>query len=298
MGEGENTIIAIIIVLIVVVLSIVFLSAAYPQVFSFIRGKTLSQDIQDKMGDNFDILTNNIQECSYLEDKECICPAMPNFPGSFVKQVNLNINTEGKTLKIALTQGKKTIRNSTVPNFNLQILKLEENMAQEIQPTTSITLEFTKKFPFEKNKKQYIASEYIYKMSNELAFFLATTRMDTAEYLREKINKLPVCTSKRQDAIKEFENIKALILEGQDVNYKVILPQNYSIVCNKNKMILQHTDEEVKETTQKQDQTGKTILEAKTVQFEKQNLLCTQERATITFEKEIEIKASKCMFVR
>lgn len=292
MSEEKSFVIVFILVLIVIVIVIFAASGWFSQIYAGIRGTTLDPETKEKMEDNFDSLVKNIEECSRIKDYHCFCSVMPAFPGSFVKNINLKLYTEGKTLKMELMYKNKKIREAKIDNFNIQTISLTTNLITQKNFVYQFILEFTKKFPFEKNTKQFIASEKIYKQSNEDAFFLTTKKQEDAETINQELEKFPQCLDNRAEAVKVFMELTDLLKAKSTQDYIALLPEGYTIECNKNEMLLMHNNEKVKKITIKVIQNKKieTALEVDFVKFEKANLLCSQDQMTIKPNQKVKIK--------
>lgn len=293
MAEEKSFVIVFILVLIVIVVVLLAATGWFSQIYAGIRGTSLDPETKEKMEDNFDSFVKKIEDCSTIKDYQCFCDVMPNFPGSFVKELNLKFYTKGKMLKIELTQKDKKIRESEINNFNLQVMSLTTNLFMEERTFYQVILEFTKKFPFVKNIKEFVVSEKIYKKSNEDAFFLTTKKQENVETINEEIKVFPQCINNRIEAIKEFNNLAAVLLANEtQENYKISLPENYTIECKKNEMFLMYNNEKVKEIELRivENKKIEKVLETKFVKFAKSNILCEKEQMTIKPNQEIEIK--------
>ncbi|MCS7134289.1 MAG: hypothetical protein NZ889_00295 [Candidatus Pacearchaeota archaeon] len=286
--EKLSHVIAFIIVLIVIVIVLIFAPKAFRELYSWIKGPSLSEELKEKMEDNFKKLLKSLEECSSIKDSECFCVIFPNFSDSFPKEVYLTFTVEGKTINTSLWYKKNKIREEKIKNFSLQTLSLKPTLELEQSAFLEANIEFTKKFPFEKKTKRFITSDKIYKRTHEVGFLLMTKKIQDAEKIQKMIEEFPLCKERRTEAIKEFEYIVSLLKANKEAIKKVELPIGYIIKCKKNEILLLYEGEVIKKT--KIEMKKELFLKKEEVKFEKENLLCSHEAKNITSGQEIKIK--------
>ena len=282
-GGGLGTLITFIVIIIAVVILLAIAYKAYPEAFSFIgKPNLLDQPTQQKMEDNFDVLTGNLKNCKIINDYECLCDIMPSFPGSFVKQLELNFFTQGTRLYTELMNKNTKVRNFDIGDVNIQIKNLQKTDPLTFEDTTNnkITLQFIKQFPFEKDTKQFVASEKAYKGSNINVFLLTVKKPEDAIQIQQSISNFPMCQEDRIEAITQFEKIKSFIVNNIETQKNILaMPENYSINYDSGKIELKYKGNEVRRIIIEQNQ-NKRIIRDEVVKFEKTNMICQSSIST------------------
>ncbi|UCD21146.1 MAG: hypothetical protein JSW08_01205 [archaeon] len=276
MGEGaESIIITVIVVLIVVGVTIFFVSKTYPGALRFLpfMKEKMDEETETKMEDNFETLIERTKACRDIDDYDCLCEFLPNYPGSFVKSLELSLYNAGRTLNIDLLRGKTDFRKGGVSDCTIQPMLLQINLLSSTENRNKLTLEFNKKFPFEKNTKNFVTSEYLFKDTLEVSFLLLTKNIDDVDMIKQEIPTLPICQDKRMRVINEFEDIKALIMDQVETTKTLVLAEEYQIKYSSNSMVLQKNGVDVKKITYRSLQ-SKTQMNTEPVKFEKVGLVC------------------------
>jgi len=295
MGEDEggmSWIIVAIVALVVIAISLTIIVKMYPQALGFLPAswRSMNTETQQQNEDNFDKMTADLEACRNVNDYDCVCNIMPNFPGSFNKELELTFFTEGRKLVISLNRFNKKMKDSILNDMNIQISKIDENLAIEFQNTNVVTLQFNKNYPFEKNKKQFIISEGIFKKDIDNGFFLSIQNVNDAQNIIEKTQKIPLCQDKRMDAIKEFENIKVLIESASDQEFIVSLPSGYSIRYDSSTMKLEKDDKTVVKINYERSD-NKDIIKTSGVIYTKQGISCDGQENILRTGQKILVKS-------
>jgi hypothetical protein len=247
-SSGEGLFVMLIVVIAVVII-VIFAGHAYPQIYGFLgQGNGIDKQTMTQMEDNFGNIITNIKNCQAINDYECVCDVMPNFPGTFVKPLTLDIQSSGTNMVIKLMSGKSKINENSV-NANLQPMSIQ-NKNYEIETTlqtaTQMTMEFKKQFP-EIVTKGFVVSGKIYRKDKITSVFLVTSNKDDAESLQKQIDNFPLCQENRKAAVETFDDLILDIKSGFDQPKTRVLPVDYSITYDKNSIALKYKGYPVQE---------------------------------------------------
>ena len=153
----------------------------------------LPEAIELELQNKFDAMSNNIENCAYVSDDNCLCEIFPSWPGTFATNSKLKISFSENKTQITLTHPSKTkpLKNSSFNNLLFS--------AKEIETMQNIPFMSAKEISWEKEpplfvqeniKKQNIVSRYIYKEKN--TFYLLISNKKESE-IQSKLNEMKLC---------------------------------------------------------------------------------------------------------
>jgi len=295
-SSGEGLFVMLIVVVAVVII-VVFAGHAYPQIYSFLgQGNGIDKQTMTQMEDNFGTIIKNIKDCQAIQDQECVCDVMPNFPGTFVKPLTLDIQSSGTNMVINLMSGKSKINGGDV-NVNLQPMSIR-NKNYEIETTPQTATQMTMKFDTRNSPypnivtKGVVVSGKIYRKDKITSVFLTTPNKDDAESLQKQIDNFPACQENRKTAVDTFD---ALVLDlntigtGATEQKPIILPTDYSISYDQNSIALKYKGFPVQEIVLN---TVTNTINPQLAKLEKAGLMCntgeikTNRIATLNIKKD------------
>jgi len=183
MGERtmvSNVIRAIItIAVIIIVLTIFFL--AYQKLYAEFKEKELSEEEKQKTESNFDLFVANIERCLSYAESECLCEVFPNWPGTFAKDIVIEIEEKNNEASIKVVYKGKTIKNKTIKKLRLSAIftnrvkvkyKKEKQIDYRVEPPYYIQEDITKGLHIDKQ----VISPYVYKTKEALYFIIGDKR--------------------------------------------------------------------------------------------------------------------------
>ncbi|UZE93800.1 MAG: hypothetical protein IB618_03470 [Candidatus Pacearchaeota archaeon] len=171
--------IAVIVIAVVVLILLGFFNPLY----AAIRGGKLNIEQQQQNEDNFDVLISNIDKCLSLQNNDCVCDGLPNFPASFVQNSNL-VFTElpGRAVEITLTHGNKDYKSTTLSDLKISAIFYETK--QEVPYRIKKVVDFSKEPPLFKqegskkgalwwSEEINVISPFFYKKQDGLYFVIS-----------------------------------------------------------------------------------------------------------------------------
>jgi len=179
-------IIAVIVIVIVIVIGVGFFRPLYAQ----LRGLEIEEEEQNE--NNFDFLISNIESCISINDNECVCDGLPNYPGSFITDSKLIITElANHKVRINLTHGKNNYRSHIFSD--LKISGIFYNTKDEIIYRTKKEIDFSKEPPLFKqegskkgmlwwSKEMIVVSPLLYKKNDGIYFVVGYEKPSLTQF--------------------------------------------------------------------------------------------------------------------
>lgn len=244
------------ITLLVILVSISFFYDSIRELMPFFKSyDDLLESEQNQIIAKFDKFTENLRNCSIIDDNYCICQDIwPDystvFNPKFKDNIKIKVQNENKKADITAFFIKHEIKKAKIekPVFYSSIF------VNEIEPRTPGEQEFLINFKKRVPQISRVFIKRIIRGTIELINFVIKTDslffvVNTYEAEQEDwLKSLPICLPERQKAITQFdkiindiENIKNE--EGEE--YEIILPENYRIFYGDKIIVLKYDKENV-----------------------------------------------------
>jgi len=226
--------------------------------------------------ENFNKTIDNINNCSAINDEECICDVWPDFSVVFPKDYSLLF--KGFAGNVQLIKNDKKILEGTIePDIGAYPFALNNGnlFYKNYYYLLGDYINFNKEYPeIEKKSNNVVISKYFIK--NDLGDLFVITyygKNPSKEKITEintEIEKFPKCAEGRRDAIDEFNRIKNSIASATG-EYTVQLPDGFSISIKNQEISLLYNE----------DQTADMDYEKSTTDAETYNIQLKEMKAPI-----------------
>ena len=276
----------------VVVVSILFIVPA----FSTIYAQLFKLDLDSlKMSDrlhienNFNEIVNNLDSCMSINDSNCYCDGLPNFPdGTLPKESEIVIERSANGTKFTLRYNEKNarIRNTSV-NFgafyNSGGWKEDSDIKGIFEKENKTTLSFKLirmayakiKIPFGKIGEVYypyferkgglgnlivksdipLASNLLYKSSDTTGFVTIagsgwrSIMIEEVEAQEKALGEIAPCAPNKAEAKEELSKLVSVLKSKKEGAYKINLPINYEILLGGKLLFLEYNKKKIQEVS-------------------------------------------------
>ncbi len=173
-----RAIIAVVVIFVVILIATGFFRPLYEE----LSRKPLTTQEEQQNTNNFDALISNIEKCYIIEDTECVCDGLPNYPGSFAIGSKLIFDDlPDNKIHVNLTHKDKTYKEHTLQGIKIAGIFYDTKV--ETPYRIKKTLDFSKEPPLFKQegsrkgilwwtKDILIISSFIYKKEDGIYFIV------------------------------------------------------------------------------------------------------------------------------
>ena len=215
-GVGwEGYLIGLIIMVAVVIISIIGIAHWFPNLFAFFRKgyEDLPASDKSKIDANFNQFIENIKACAEIDDGECLCPGLPNFPLTFRPECKLEIEQKDSSVTISLLFNTKSALSANIEQVKISAVSFYKKWSEspyfkQLGEKKTIDFKLLKIIELKKVKREWIEEEMRYREFIEeekwVPFFQPKSRYTA--------NKMPILSEQFYKL--NGSNLSFLVLPG------------------------------------------------------------------------------------